>query len=216
MMLTLAAAATIHLQVNGMALGRLGNLAGVPAEQRLVEVRKRLRAAISKDDTIQPHPATSWTLVGGVPVLRIGAVPIVSLTAADVPNGGTDRLTAARTWSARLDQALASLKPGDPVPGDLLLALRVADKAEAIALDAPIPALEPRMIKLRDGRFEATIAGGVVTLRGKATTLGEKLAIEAELSQVQGIADIRNLIEVEATTQVSDATLADVLTQPAN
>lgn len=212
-----------YVMVQGRQVFLLTALPGQDLAARGIQIRRRLEAAVSKDGTIQPVGIVSLTDVAGTPVVSVGNLPIASVTAWDAARAGQPAWALAHRFAASLEEALATLRLGGPMP-EQMVALKTTG-GTYVALDpaesGPVPAAQaaaasalepgPIAISLRDGRITATIEAGVVTLTGQAATLAEKMDVAHRIAAVPGVVDVINKVAVSIERQRTDAELASAL-----
>jgi hypothetical protein len=90
--------------------------AGMSADERVVEVRRRITEVLSRYRAGQQVPVLvrPW---GAAATVEVGGIVVVTVTPADATGTAVTPFELAQQWARRLRQGLAAALPGATFPG---------------------------------------------------------------------------------------------------
>ncbi|MGE5707766.1 MAG: BON domain-containing protein [Bacteroidota bacterium] len=188
------------LFIGGRQAFALTPLPGLPVQKRAMQIRTTLLSMIQKSGTIQPFKPEEVSIEesNGIRLTWKG-LPVATVTDQDARKLRISSSELAFRWAENLRMGLSTLKVGASVPGQFVLLKDRQGRTIPLGLDSLAAEVMAALSMAPDlKKVQATGLDGVVVLSGQVSTLFGREQAEALASQVPGIRDIRNWIEVVA------------------
>lgn len=190
--------------IGGASMLRLTAADEAHLAKRLAEVRARLRAAVTRDETFRPSGSLKVLRSGHEPLIGLGRMPIVTVTIVDASRVQRPASDLAERWIESLGVAMSRLPVGDAWDEAWFRVERPSGKPWEPRLLAAAILEVGELVPFGGTGIRASLHGHLLRLTGEVASLGEKLALGRNARNLPGVRDIDNRLQVRGDAPGKD------------